>query len=66
LTTGRQRERTPTQKIVLELKDWNEKTGTVDIKLRFVEFQRVSNLIIFVVDGKGDGENVRLDRISII
>ncbi len=55
----------PTQTIVLEDKDWDE-TGTANIALRFVKFQNVSSLVVFVVDGNADGEKVRIDRFRII
>ncbi len=56
----------PTQSITLEARDWDPKTGTAKIELRFVKFQNVSSLVIFVVNGDGEGEKVRLDRIRII
>ncbi|ERF68049.1 hypothetical protein EPUS_06439 [Endocarpon pusillum Z07020] len=57
---------TPTQSITLQARDWDPKTGTAKIELRFVKFQNVSSLVIFVVNGDGEGEKVRLDRIRII
>ena len=38
----------------------------LQIELRFVKFQNVSSLVLFVVDGEGDGEKVRIDRLRII
>ncbi|KAI0139676.1 PITH domain-containing protein [Pestalotiopsis sp. NC0098] len=55
----------PTQEIEIDESDWNDK-GTASINLRFVRFQNISSLIIFVVDGDGDGEKVRLDRVRLI
>lgn len=55
----------PTQTITLEAKDWDE-TGTASIPLRFVKFQNVTSLVIFVVDGDGDAERTRVDRLRII
>ena len=55
-----------TQAITLGAPDWDEATGTAKIELRFVKFQSVSSLVIFVVDGEGDGEKVRIDRLRII
>ncbi len=55
-----------TQSITLESRDWDTKTGTAKIDLRFVKFQNVSSLVIFVVNGDGEGEKVRLDRVRII
>jgi hypothetical protein len=55
----------PTQTVVLDPRDWDEKTGTAKLELRFVKFQHVSSLVIFCVDCDGDGEKIRLDRIRI-
>ncbi|MCJ1308877.1 hypothetical protein MMC25_002532 [Agyrium rufum] len=56
----------PTQVITLSERDWDSKTGTAKVELRFVKFQNVSSLVMFVVDGDGDGEKVRIDRIRIL
>lgn len=55
-----------TQEITLEEKDWDAATGTARIELRFVKFQNVSSLVIFVVESEGDNEKVRIDRIRVI
>ena len=55
-----------TQTITLETRDWDEKNGTAKIELRFVKFQNVTSLVIFVLDGDGNGEKVRIDRLRII
>ncbi|KAI5196907.1 DUF1000-domain-containing protein [Aureobasidium subglaciale] len=55
-----------TQEITLQDSDWDAKTGTAKVDLRFVKFQNVSSLVIFVVDGDGVGEKTRIDRIKII
>lgn len=55
-----------TQTITLEARDWDEKTGTGKIELRFVKFQNVTSLVVFVLDGDGKGEKVRIDRLRII
>ena len=55
-----------TQAITLRPQDWDEKTGTAKIELRFVKFQNVSSLVIFVLDGDGESEKVRLDRLRIV
>ncbi|KAH0563316.1 hypothetical protein GP486_002109 [Trichoglossum hirsutum] len=55
-----------TQTISLSPNDWDTKTGTAKIELRFVKFQNVTSLVIFVVDGDGDGERVRVDRLRVI
>lgn len=57
---------TPTQSITLEPRDWDTKTGTAKTELRFVKFQNVSSLVIFIVNGDGEGDKVRLDRVRII
>jgi PITH domain len=57
---------TPTQTVTLESRDWDTTTGTAKIELRFVKFQNVSSLVIFVVNGDGEGEKVRIDRVRII
>ncbi|KAK4185963.1 PITH domain-containing protein [Podospora australis] len=54
-----------TQVIELSEKDWN-KEGTANISLRYVKFQNINSLVLFVVDGDGDSEKVRLDRIRLI
>jgi hypothetical protein len=46
-----------TQSITLSPKDWDE-TGTATIPLRFVKFQNITSLVIFIVDGEGEGEKV--------
>ena len=55
-----------TQEITLQPQDWDEKTGTARIELRFVKFQNVSSLVVFVIDGEGDGEKVRIDRLRVV
>ena len=56
----------PTQKITLETEDWDQKAGTAKVELRFVKFQNVTSLVLFVVDGNGDGDTVRIDRLRVI
>lgn len=55
----------PTQAITLTEKDWNA-DGTANIGLRFVKFQNITSLVIYVTAGDGDGEKVRLDRVRLI
>lgn len=55
-----------TQAITLNPRDWDEKTGTAKVELRFVKFQNITSLVVFIVDGEGDGEKVRVDRIRIV
>ncbi|EPS43078.1 hypothetical protein H072_2955 [Dactylellina haptotyla CBS 200.50] len=52
------------QEIELKEEDW--KNGTATIDTRFVKFQAVSTLTIFVVDAENGAESVRIDRIRII
>ncbi|KAK0731069.1 PITH domain-containing protein [Lasiosphaeris hirsuta] len=54
-----------TQTLELSEKDWNA-DGTANIALRYVKFQNITSLVMFVVDGDGDGEKVRLDRLRLI
>ncbi|KAI1312356.1 thioredoxin [Xylaria venustula] len=55
----------PTQEIEIGEDDWNS-NGTANLPLRFVRFQNISSLVIFVVDGDGDSDQVRLDRVRLI
>ena len=55
-----------TQSVELSPESWNPKTKTAVIETRFVKFQHVSSLVIFVVDAEGDGERTRVDRIRIV
>ena len=55
-----------TQAVTLQPQDWDPNTGTVKVDLRYVKFQNVSSLVIFVVAGDGDGERVRIDRLRIV
>ncbi|KAF2015896.1 DUF1000-domain-containing protein [Aaosphaeria arxii CBS 175.79] len=57
---------TATQTIELKPSDWDAKTGTAKLELRFVKFQSVSSLVLFVADGEGESEKTRIDRIHII
>ncbi|KAL9606679.1 MAG: hypothetical protein Q9179_000119 [Wetmoreana sp. 5 TL-2023] len=55
-----------TQTVSLKPQDWDGTTGTAKIELRFVKFQNVSSVVLFVLDGDGDGEKVRIDRLRIV
>ncbi|KAI1110809.1 thioredoxin [Nemania sp. NC0429] len=55
----------PTQTIEIGEADWNS-NGTANLPLRFVRFQNISSLVIYVVDGDGDSDKVRLDRVRLI
>jgi hypothetical protein len=56
---------TPVQTVTIEPQDWDPKTATAKIDLRFVKFQNVTSLVLFFVDGDGDSEKLRVDRIRI-
>lgn len=55
-----------TQKIELSEDSWDKETGTAKVELRFVKFQNISSLVIFVVDSDGDGEKTRIDRLRLV
>jgi hypothetical protein len=55
-----------TQKIELGEDKWDAATGTANVELRFVKFQNISSLVIFVVDGDGEVDKTRIDRIRLI
>ncbi len=55
-----------TQVIELKASDWDEQTATTKLELRFVKFQNVYSLVIFVADADGDSEKTRIDRIRFI
>ncbi|KAI1266030.1 DUF1000-domain-containing protein [Xylariaceae sp. FL1019] len=54
----------PTQIIEIKDSDWNS-NGTANLPLRFVRFQNISSLVIFIECGDED-EQVRVDRIRLI
>lgn len=55
-----------TQTIELKESDWDPETATAKLELRFVKFQSVYSLVLFVADGDGDSEKTRIDRIRFI
>ncbi|KAL8713467.1 MAG: hypothetical protein Q9220_002329 [cf. Caloplaca sp. 1 TL-2023] len=55
-----------TQSITLQSQDWDRDSGTAKVELRFVKFQNISSLVLFVQDGDGNGDRVRIDRLRII
>lgn len=55
-----------TQTIELKASDWDEQTATAKLELRFVKFQNVYSLVLFVADADGDSEKTRIDRIRFI
>ncbi|KAI0147668.1 DUF1000-domain-containing protein [Xylariaceae sp. FL1272] len=54
----------PTQTIEIKDSDWNS-NGTANLPLRFVRFQNISSLVIFIEVGDED-EKVRVDRVRLI
>ncbi|KAJ6161278.1 hypothetical protein N7470_004674 [Penicillium chermesinum] len=54
------------QKLEIQEGDWDAKTATAKVDLRFVKFQNVTSLVVFFVDGDGAGEKLRVDRLRII
>lgn len=54
-----------TQTVEIKEGDWDAKTGTAKVELRFVKFQNISSLVVFVQDGDGDGEKTRIDRLRL-
>ncbi|KAL8790543.1 MAG: hypothetical protein Q9213_000565 [Squamulea squamosa] len=55
-----------TQSITFQPQGWDATTGTVKVDLRYVKFQNVTSLVLFVVNGEGNGERVRIDRLRIV
>ncbi|KAH6024522.1 hypothetical protein HBI69_041090 [Parastagonospora nodorum] len=55
-----------TQTIELKESDWDAQTATAKLELRFVKFQNIYSLVLFVADGDGDSERTRIDRIRFI
>ncbi|RAK82522.1 thioredoxin-like protein 1 [Aspergillus fijiensis CBS 313.89] len=55
----------PVQAVEIQPQSWDANTGTATVDLRFVKFQNVTSLVIFFVDGDGDSEKLRVDRIRI-
>lgn len=53
------------QEVEIKESDWDKKTGTAKVELRFVKFQNISSMVLFVVDGEGDGEKTRIDRVRL-
>lgn len=51
--------------IELSEKDWNS-DSTANIPLRFVKFQNINSVVLFVESGDGEGEKTRIDRIRMI
>lgn len=54
-----------TQTVEIKESDWDSKTHTAKVELRFVKFQNISSVTVFVADGDGDAEKTRIDRIRL-
>lgn len=54
-----------TQEVEIKPSDWDPKTGTAKVELRFVKFQNITSVVVFVESGDGDGEKTRIDRIRV-
>ncbi|KAI7296009.1 hypothetical protein KC315_g18841, partial [Hortaea werneckii] len=54
-----------TQEIEIKPSDWDPKTGTAKVELRFVKFQNITSVVIFVESGDGEGEKTRIDRLRV-
>lgn len=57
---------TATQIVELKPEDWDPKTHTAKVELRFVKFQNITSLVVFVAEAEGDGERTRVDRIRVV
>ncbi|RPB28801.1 thioredoxin-like protein [Terfezia boudieri ATCC MYA-4762] len=55
----------PTQEVEIAPESWSN-TGTVVINTRFVKFQSIFSLIIFVEEGEDGCEKTRIDRIRVV
>lgn len=55
-----------TQTIEIGEDSWDEKTGTAKVELRFVKFQNISSLVVFVVDNDKESEKTRIDRLRLV
>ena len=54
------------QTVEIKPEDYDAKTGTARVDLRFVKFQNVTSLVIFFSDGDGDSDKLRVDRLRVI
>ncbi|KAF8422931.1 PITH domain-containing protein [Tirmania nivea] len=57
---------TPTQEVEIAPESWSKETGTVVINTRFVKFQNIFSLTIFVEEGEDGCEKTRIDRIRVV
>ncbi|CAK7198659.1 Thioredoxin-like protein 1 [Sporothrix eucalyptigena] len=54
-----------TQEVTIKPTDWNDQ-ATASIPLKFVKFQNITSLVVFVVSAQDGAEKVRLDRVRLI
>jgi len=57
---------TPTQEVEIAPESWNKETGTVVINTRFVKFQSIYSLTVFVEEGEDGCEKTRINRIRVV
>jgi hypothetical protein len=55
-----------TQEIEIKESQWDAKTKTVKVDLRYVKYQSVSSLVVFVEAVEGSGEKCRIDRLRVV
>jgi len=55
-----------TQEVEIKVGEWDKKTRTAKVELRFVKFQNVSSLVVFVEAVEGAGEKCRIDRVRVV
>jgi len=55
-----------TQTLTIDENAWDKSTGTAKIELRFVKFQNISSIVVFVVDGDNDSDKTRIDRVRLV
>ena len=55
-----------TQVVEIKPGDWDAKTRTARVELRFVKFQNCSSVVLFVEGVEGTAEKCRIDRVRIV
>jgi hypothetical protein len=55
-----------TQEIEIKETQWDAKTKTAKVDLRFVKFQNISSMVVFVEAVEGTGEKCRIDRLRVV
>lgn len=56
----------PVQEVTIQPEDYDTKTGTASVELRYVDFPNVTSLVFYFVDSYGTTDKVRVDRIRIM